>query len=349
MFVRELRPLTVVLVLLVVASLPATVQYVVRVECGQGAAANCPAGSTGLMLISTKGVKTRIRSTNNVFNLSSIDSTYTQAMAFRAGYKPAYRENITWTTSPIILTLEDQVELPIRFWAICPDNNGDCTQPLNADQVTFLNSFIPHANSTLLDERVGIRLVEATGGLISDGTRSEPGAADLKFFGDTDCSKLLDWINLGRPRRTLNGAINIYLVSTVDNSAARGSFCASAGGSSPNNNFTIALAASADWTTILHEIGHTLSLPDLPRDGVGWTGSEEFQKANFMYSATDQSTRQYFTEGQIYRIFVQSKSAAQLMANPSISITRYCGGTDANARAEVPPCPLMQKRVWPEH
>jgi len=101
----------------------------------------------------------------------------------------------------------------------------------------------------------------------------------------------------------------------------------------------IVVGAGTTWGTILHEVGHSLSLQDLPNPDVAWDGD---QLDNFMRSESRQ--RKYFTEGEIYRIYQNDVSFLKGVDPPNF----YCGSSDADADKQDPPCPKLQERVWPE-
>jgi hypothetical protein len=233
--------------------------------------------------------------------------------------------------------LDKQIDLKIRFWALCPDETGDCSHPITAEDNGFLKTFKIHANATLRSERVGIRLVAADtdNQLVSDVLRTEPGAAGFKRFTIDDCGSFNTWVGTDPMKRSLSNAINIYLVTTVDGDTVSGLECPS------DTRKIILIGAKIAWDTILHEIGHTLALRDLPWEGVTWDGpiSENFMK----HSST---RRKYFTEGQIFQIHVNDSSAVNTLQHPGTSPKFFCGSTDEAARNNG--CPQLRERVWPE-
>jgi hypothetical protein len=139
------------------------------------------------------------------------------------------------------------------------------------------------------------------------------------------------------PGRSLDSAINIYVVSTVERYSTIGLEC------STDKRKVILIGASLVWQTILHEIGHTLSLEHVPSPGVAWDGDPE---ENYMNHGSG-AARKYFTEGQIFRIHVNDRSAVNTLFNPGHPIAFSCGSTDADAKTYV--CPELGKRIWPEY
>ena len=322
-------------IFLVVAALHSAGDAVIELECNSSNPPTCPSGSNGVMLVAKDKdlVLKDTQAPNQDVIFSSIEPEYKRVMAFRKGYKPAYLKDVVWTSSPLKLKMEKQIDLKIRFWALCPDEAGDCSHPLSASDTEYLKSFKTKANAVLRSERVGIRLVAAGGQLISDTLRTEAGASDFKNYGIEDCIDFKNWV-MADAKRSLDNAINIYLVSKVDNELERGRECQS------DKRKLILIAANIDQKTILHEIGHTLSLEDLPADDVTWDGEIE---ENYMHE--DSSKRKYFTEAQIYRIYVNDKSAVNQL--PPGPIVVYCGGTDADAKKAE--CPKLAERIWTEN
>lgn len=332
--------LMIPLLLTVAAALSQTANDMVRVECNSNSPPTCPSGSNGVMLVAKGAVRTATRGPSLDVGFSSIVPTYTQVMVFRRGYRPAYQKDVVWTQASDVLklTLEKQFDLKIRIWALCPDVNGDCSRPLDED---YFRSFKTEANVVLRSERVGIRLVAAGGELFSDTARTEPGASNFKNFSAADCPAFDTWVERGLGTRGLDDAVNIYVVSDVRGLPKWGWNCS-------RTWKTVVVGAKADWTTILHEVGHTLSLGDLPMDGVAWDGDDARAKKNFMYSETDQKTRKFFTEAQIFHVHLNESSAVHTLSNPKAERVRYCGGIDDRAENAIPPCPILKERVWLE-
>jgi len=319
----------------VAAALYPSADGVIQVKCNSSNPPSCPSGSNGAWVIAKdKKLLQDTSSPNQDIVFSDIQPEYKQLMVFRKGYKPAYMKDVMWTSSPVTLTMEKQIDLKIRFWAVCPDDAGDCSHPLTTDDTDFYKEFKTDANAVLRSERVGIRLVAADNQLFSDTVRTQSGATDFKNFGVEKCGEFNTWVKAA-PGRSLDTAINIYIVSTVDGYSQRGVEC------STNERKMVIIGATIAWETILHEIGHTLSLPDLPSEEIAWDGDV---KENFMHG--NSGIRKYFTEGEIFRIYVNDSSAVNTLFNPGHSITFSCGSSDDDAKTNV--CPPLGKRIWSE-
>ncbi len=83
-----------------------------------------------------------------------------------------------------------------------------------------------------------------------------------------------------------------------------------------------------------HEIGHAFSLTHVNADA-------NFNVDNIMHSASN--TRQYATEGQLFRAHLNPESILNALYNARPGeVTRFC----AYNNTATFPCPAIQKRVW---
>jgi hypothetical protein len=280
------------------------------------------------MLVAKTTIRTG-KSTTGTVTFSRIDDAYKQVIAFRPAKAPAYMQGLTWTSAAdsLALSFEDAYELPVRIWAICPGEDGDCTS-LPASRVNYYKAFLTKSNGVLRRERVGITLIAASGMLISDETGKADNPTKFKDFRSADCEPFRDAV-MGK--RAGPDAINIYVVSMVHGEPGLAWNCDFA---TPK----IAVAgAKADWTTLLHEVAHNFALDDVDPLASTWDSPPE---ENFMYSNTNQSTRRFFTEGQIFRAHFSARSVVNTILHKRIPDERDC--RDANAS----PCPALQARVW---
>jgi len=123
------------------------------------------------------------------------------------------------------------------------------------------------------------------------------------------------------------GRINVYLVGLVDGSTSRGNACAIGGG-------FVAIAAGSGAELLAHELGHDFGLEhidDLMAD---------FSPTNVMHSASN--SRQYLTEGQIFRAHLRPNSAINQVfgLRPGL-VTRNCDRDTLTLD-----CPAIRKRLW---
>lgn len=137
------------------------------------------------------------------------------------------------------------------------------------------------------------------------------------------------------------GRINVYIVNKV--------ITVSGGGGSdwgdtcsPN---VIGLGSDASDGTFIHELGHTFSLAHI--DPVcGGPPLPGFDVNNYM--ACDSGTRQYFTEGQIFRSHVTPfvNSGQPGSALNVVYTTARMGLPVRDCDIAKEPCPALQRRLW---
>jgi hypothetical protein len=312
----------------------------IDLKCDSGSSApQCPAGSAnGVLLVAKTTIRWK-QETSNSISWGAIQDAYSQVMAFRRGRAPSYKKDLTWQSAAktIELTYRDRVALPVKVWVICPAENPDGTcKALTPSGETYLKNFRVKANTVLNAERVGVRLVSATSGFISDETQKPDNPVGYKNFDSAKCPEFFEVVKkLGK---VASGAINIYLVLQMDGSPARGVNCS-------NDEAQWAVVGhNADWSTILHEIGHSLKLDDIDSRAATW---DTDPKENFMYSNTDESTRKFWTEGQIFRAHRNDASAINSFAGRPLEF--YCGMTNQAAEDARPPCPKLEARIWPDN
>jgi len=232
-----------------------------------------------------------------------------EAIIFNNRRPPVLRQNINWTTGRDILsaTLPDEILIPVTVWILhtpYTDNRA------NAIDWSLTTSMIWE------NERMGVAFEEYE---IIDAT-TNPKATDYLNF---TCSMRTNLINdIGsKPNR-----INIYIVETVDGGTSRGQAC------SIGSDF-VAMASRAGSELLAHEIGHNFGL--LHTDS-----RSDFNRTNVMHSASN--TRQYFSEGQVFRSHFSPSSALNDTYNARIGQpVRNCGHLQSDSQ-----CPDIGKRIW---
>ena len=247
-------------------------------------------------------------------------------MAFRKDSAPGYKQ-VTWTAAET-LAFKGHEKLPLRIWAICTDVAGACPA-LTATRRTKLEKMVANANSALIRERAGIMLVPpADGTLISDESGT-PALTALKAVKSCAAFKV-EAVDLNR---FVKGALNIYIVQTVEVGGKPGS-----GYACSNFRDVVAVGARWSWALILHEIGHMLALDDVWASHSDWGSDPE---ANFMRHIS--GSRKFFTEGQIFRMHLDQNSAINLL------LTRHPNdGRDCESSNPTLTCPKLNARVWDE-
>jgi hypothetical protein len=294
-------------------------------HCGD-AKTDCPADvDGGFVLLSDNKERSDIASGKSI-DLGQMDGAFTQLMAFRQGWAPKFLK-VQWKRGQDKqnIVLPARLPLPVRIWVICADPGAVNCSP-DATQRMRLEDFIEQSNAMLNSERVGIELVPATGGLISDESAT-PGFEKVRHVqacGDVnDAASDLN--------KKLAKTVNMYLVSTY------------AGRSNMSCATVIAVVGSeAHWGTMLHEIGHLLRLDHV--DGLTWHGDA---RQNIMYSKTD-DTRSFFTEGQTFRSYMNAGSILNTYGIVTqASDERFCEQFSTQAEGS-PSCPSLEERVWPD-
>jgi len=312
----------------------------VKLECVSGASTpQCPSGANnGVLLVAKTTYQNGTSNSNTVTFSGNVNRNYTQALSFRRGRAPGYQKGVAWTSSPNTVTLQypGPVGLPLKIWVLCPAEQPDGTcAPLDSGLQDYLNSFRTQSNSALNWERVGVRLDKAETAWIADETQNQA-LTPYKDFDDDKCEDLYNKVSSLSPKKIKDGAVNLYLVLTVNGYPNKAYECL--------GRHLAVVGASADWTTMLHEIGHTLALDDIdPREST-W---DYDAKRNFMYSNTDQG-RKFYTEGQTFRIHFNRNSALNALLKLRPADERYCGISNQDAENETPPCPKLEARIWPD-
>jgi hypothetical protein len=124
------------------------------------------------------------------------------------------------------------------------------------------------------------------------------------------------------------GRINIYYVNTVDGGSSRGQAC------KIGSDF-VALGSTTLDDLLSHEIGHDFGLFHV-------NGEATFDQTNIMHSAS--STREYATEGQIYRAHLRPQSAINAVYNARVGLPRH----DCGHGVETDTCLHHNRRAWPD-
>jgi hypothetical protein len=308
-----------------------TASDTVEVSCALAACAS--GGENGVLLIA-KTVQLKMPpSSQSSISVGTVNPAYGQVVAFRSDRAPAIQTPVTWTPHPktISLNYPEVADVPVQVWVICAD---EACGPVTPSVTKDLNTFWSNSNVLLTDERAGMRITRSDGPAIwiSDETQN----AALTMFRDftsDQCSDLNTMASAAGKKKA--GAINMYLVRTVDNEPSNGYRCSVA---------NIAVDGWATyWTTKLHELGHTMSLRDVN------IGTDPDQ--NMMYHMpSNPATRRFFTEGQVFRMhFNVDSSLNSVFHLRDPLLQRDCGNTNAQAENAVPPCPPLTTLLWPEN
>jgi hypothetical protein len=232
-----------------------------------------------------------------------------EVIAFSNFRPPAININIPWTNGNdgITMSFANQITIPVTVWIV----NG----PFNTSRQNAINMCI-NTSAIWNSERMGVdfnpfQIIDAT---------TDPQAANYLDFTCTMQAGIQN--DIGRTA----GRINIYVVRTVDGGAGRGQAC------QIGSDF-VAIASTACTELLSHEIGHDFNLTHV--DGLA-----TFDQTNIMHSASN--TRQFITEGQLFRAHLSTNSAINdtYNARPGLPIRDCAPGTTNNS------CPALNKRIW---
>jgi hypothetical protein len=130
----------------------------------------------------------------------------------------------------------------------------------------------------------------------------------------------------------------MYVVDTVQVN----SMYATGNGATCGASDFVALGSTADAGVMIHELGHTFSLLHIDSQGVIMPG---FDANNIMHS--DSATRQYFTEGQLFRAhFTPAVASAQQPGSALNSVYTGARSGQPTRDCTADPCPVLEKRIW---
>ena len=252
-----------------------------------------------------------------------------QIVGFTVDRPPVLLTAVRWTASNnfITLTYPNVYEIPVKFWILCAQL--PCNSGLPADLQTRLDGFLVFANERLRAERVGVRLVRAGDDWISDQTAATGGdIGKLRKFKDDDCTTV-ESVMQGMK---LQGAFNVYMVQLVNWRKANGHTC--------ETDDSVIVGREASWDTMLHEMGHDLSLGHVEETVDTWfndVGGEE----NLMCKFSD--ARRYLTEGQVFRMHFARTSG--LNGSLKSHVNPQPVPMDCLDDADFP-CPYVQTLLW---
>jgi hypothetical protein len=252
------------------------------------------------------------------FNIGEWYDTFnTTIVAFAKGKAMGVTGSVNWTDSAesVEVTLRDEIPISLVVWVLSGDSATMRYLALDAIQTT---------NEIWEAERMGIRITS-----VDYRYRADPVYAIPDSLLSIQQS---DWNKIHALKSVVGyeyGQINIYYVDNVSNNPRRGS------GKSGDSALVI-LGSLARPALLAHELGHTFRL-------VHTNHLPEFDSTNVMHSASDK--RRYLTEGQIYRVYVDSRSALNAI---------YHAGRPSTVHAQLPDvvghgqCPRLSTRIWPD-
>jgi hypothetical protein len=234
-----------------------------------------------------------------------------EVIGFTSQRPPRYLAT-AWTTSndSFPVAFNPRIEVPVTVWII--------KGPFNAQRDHAIEACI-RTSAIWRDERMGVefstfQVIDATG---------DPQAANHFAFPNGDVGDTV-WKPLRDDIGFTAGRINIYWVDTVNGATTSGW---------SNFGAQIAMGRNTGDELLSHEIGHAFSLTHTD-------GNANFDVNNVMASASN--TRQFLTEGQLFRAHLNPTSGLNALYNARPGeLTRSCSFGDA-----TPICPSIFRRLW---
>ena len=298
-----------------------------------------PGPEQGLIIWTGSGTTTLFRGLSvQVANYRSTDTD--QVVSFTQGRPPAIRDDVIWHDGSEEVKIEypPAFEVPVKVWVLYGGRDKDNpASGISATLKTALDEFRVSSNELLTAEHVGFTLSKADGDQwVSDQTQglAKSTLDKLMKFNLSKCSDFDDAV-VGIKRE---GAINIYVVRTVDGKSTVGRQCI-------HQNFDSAVVGrNFRWDTILHEIGHALSLEHISKTDT-WFDAVGGEKNLMCHYTTD--PRSSVTEGQIYRMYISTKSGFnQTLAS---IVPSQVKGQRRDCKSTPLPCLHEEEMAWPDH
>jgi len=239
--------------------------------------------------------------------------TNSEIIGFNSGRPVAITTSVNWTADrdEPDLDFNNVIQIPVKVWIV---KGNFATQ-----RAMVVNHCIYTAN-VLSTERMGVQfnpfeIVDATG---------DPDASNYYNF---TCGMQAGIENdIGKDANK----INIYYVGTVDGSSTSGQAC------SIGSDF-VAMGENTFSDLLVHELGHDFGLF---HTNISTNTSSNFNMTGIMHSGS--VTREFITEGQLFRAHLLSNSALNAVYNARPGEpTRSCGHNVANET-----CPSIDKRIW---
>lgn len=247
----------------------------------------------------------------NVGDLS-LSTQSNEVTGFTNDRPPKYLST-TWTSGSDTFNLDFRpvIGIPVTVWIV---KGPFAEQRQHAIEACIRTSAIWR------NERMGViftpfQIIDATG---------DPEAPAHYAFPNGDVGDSV-WKPLRDDIGFVPGQLNIYWVDTVNGGTGNGW---------SNFGAQVVMGKNTGDELLSHEIGHAFSLTHVDTD-------TNFNTENIMHSASN--TRQYATEGQLFRAHLNPSSILNGLYNARPGeLTRTCGYSNTATF----PCPSIQKRVW---
>jgi hypothetical protein len=234
-----------------------------------------------------------------------------EAIGFTSQRPPKYVA-AAWTdaTDNFALSFQPRINVPVTVWII--------KGPF-ADQRDHAIEACIRTSQIWRDERMGVEFSQFQ---VIDAT-ADPQAADHFAFPNGDVGDSV-WAPLRNDIGFTAGRLNIYWVDTVNGATTSGW---------SNFGAQVVMGRNTGDELLSHEIGHAFSLTHTD-------GNANFDVTNVMASASN--TRQFVTEGQLFRAHLNPASILNAVYNARPGeLTRTC-----NFGSNGPLCPAIERRLW---
>ena len=232
--------------------------------------------------------------------------------------RPPALQSTLWATALgnqiVTVPFANRLSTPVTIWVVAG--------PYATTQQTALTLW-QTAQQIYGDERLGVQFSPVE---IVNATANAKAATYAAFTCGAGNANVT---SIGADIGARPGRINVYLVSLVDGSTSRGNACA-IGGS------FVAIASGSGAELLAHELGHDFGLEHI--DDL----TSDFSRSNVMHSAS--ISRQYLTEGQIFRAHLRTNSAI----NQFFGLRPGLPTRDCDRDTPVINCPTIKKRLWAE-
>ena len=253
-----------------------------------------------------------------LFDVGSLQSATSpnrnEAISFGNRRAPQ-RAAMPWTNTDddFTMSLGDEISVPVTVWIV---------QGPFADQRSHAVDACIQTAAIWSAERMGIRFGEFE---IRNAT-SDPDIDDAILNSVGGDSR--NWDDFSNDIGFINGRINVYWINTVEGATTTG--WSDFGG-------RIVMGRNTGDELLVHELGHGVSLRHPASCGGSTTN---FNNTNVMWSCS--STRQFLTEGQVFRAHFNDTSSInnRYNARPGQS-TESCQSATNTAI-----CPSLQRRLW---
>jgi hypothetical protein len=248
-------------------------------------------------------------STQTKIGIGKVDASAGEVTAFTNLRPVAITTPVNWTSSDETATVNfsNPIQIPVKVWIV---KGPFATQRTRAINTCITTSGIWNS------ERMGVDFNPFE---VADATGNAKAANYTAF----DCSKQAGIeADIGKAA----GRINIYWVDTVDGGTGRGQAC------NIGSDF-VAIGSANGLELLSHELGHDFALQHVD-------GQATFDQTNIMHSASN--SRQFITEGQLFRAHLRTDSALNFVYNARPGqTTRNCAHGQADNQ-----CPALNKRIW---